>query len=240
MKWLQPTQATLNSFHYASAANTHDPRPGDLYLSILPCWHVFERAAELFMLARGATVVYTTKLRFKSDLLKYRRAGSSPFHPHPHCPNPHPPSPPHQPQPQYSRKHTAQRTQQTRAVTLCVLTWTHSVHARSHYAPIHTCARRDRHSTQIHGTNVAFFSCFFYFACLLPSPGTDVHTRQDNYYTKYCAKDFLGNFDIGNVILGKFLFSLLSKFIQTAAAFISLFLPRVFFHGNIANAVCSS
>eukprot|EP00667_Euglena_gracilis_P002772 EG_transcript_2777 len=66
------TQATLNSFHYASAANTHDPRPGDLYLSILPCWHVFERAAELFMLARGATVVYTTKLRFKSDLLKYR------------------------------------------------------------------------------------------------------------------------------------------------------------------------
>eukprot|EP00668_Euglena_longa_P012254 GGOE01014689.1.p1 GENE.GGOE01014689.1~~GGOE01014689.1.p1 ORF type:complete len:835 (-),score=229.81 GGOE01014689.1:90-2363(-) len=66
------TQAVLNSFHLLASPNTHDPRPGDIYLSILPCWHVFERAAECFMLYHGATLVYTTKLRFKSDMLKHR------------------------------------------------------------------------------------------------------------------------------------------------------------------------
>ena len=34
-----------------------DPTPGDIFLSILPVWHIFERSAEYFCLARGARMV---------------------------------------------------------------------------------------------------------------------------------------------------------------------------------------
>lgn len=44
------------------------PQPGDRVLSILPTWHVYERAAEYFILSRGTTLVYTTLRHVKSDL----------------------------------------------------------------------------------------------------------------------------------------------------------------------------
>jgi hypothetical protein len=44
------TQIHANSFHRTGALNTADPRPGDVFVTILPCWHVFERSTEYWML----------------------------------------------------------------------------------------------------------------------------------------------------------------------------------------------
>ncbi len=44
----------------------------DLWLSILPTWHIFERTAEYVAFARGSTLVYSTVKRFAQDLEKYR------------------------------------------------------------------------------------------------------------------------------------------------------------------------
>eukprot|EP00624_Nannochloropsis_granulata_P000994 evm.model.NODE_1442_length_9136_cov_37.472527.1 len=49
-----------------------NPSPGDVILSLLPCWHIFERSSELFALARGASLVYSSVRAFKSDLQTYR------------------------------------------------------------------------------------------------------------------------------------------------------------------------
>jgi len=49
-----------------------NPSPGDIILSLLPCWHIFERSAELFALARGGSLVYSSVRAFKSDLQTYR------------------------------------------------------------------------------------------------------------------------------------------------------------------------
>ncbi len=43
-------------------------RVGDVLLSILPCWHIFERAAEYCFLARGATLTYSSIKTLKADL----------------------------------------------------------------------------------------------------------------------------------------------------------------------------
>lgn len=48
------------------------PSPGDRILSILPSWHSYERAAEYFLLSRGATLIYTNIRYFKQDLKEYR------------------------------------------------------------------------------------------------------------------------------------------------------------------------
>lgn len=34
-----------------------NPWVGDVFVSILPCWHIFERTAEYFTLTRGVTMV---------------------------------------------------------------------------------------------------------------------------------------------------------------------------------------
>ncbi len=47
---------------------THD----DSWLSILPSWHIFERAAEYLSIAYGCTTVYSTVKTFASDLQEYR------------------------------------------------------------------------------------------------------------------------------------------------------------------------
>lgn len=52
---------------YAIHMHTHY-RVGDTMLSILPCWHIFERSAEYCFLARGARLVYSSLRTFKSDL----------------------------------------------------------------------------------------------------------------------------------------------------------------------------
>jgi long-chain acyl-CoA synthetase len=49
-----------------------NPGPGDVILSLLPCWHIFERSSELFALAQGASLVYSSVRAFKSDLQTYR------------------------------------------------------------------------------------------------------------------------------------------------------------------------
>ena len=48
------------------------PQPGDVLLSILPSWHAYERAAEYFFLANGATQVYTNIRYFKQDLKEFQ------------------------------------------------------------------------------------------------------------------------------------------------------------------------
>lgn len=49
-----------------------DPKPGDVFVSVLPCWHVFERTAAYWCISRGVKLVYSNKWRFRNDLVKYR------------------------------------------------------------------------------------------------------------------------------------------------------------------------
>ena len=49
-----------------------EPLPGELMLSLLPVWHITERAFELFLLTRGCGVVYSSIRHFKSDLAKHQ------------------------------------------------------------------------------------------------------------------------------------------------------------------------
>ena len=48
------------------------PAKGDRILTILPSWHSYERAAEYFLLSRGATLIYTSIRYFKQDLKDYK------------------------------------------------------------------------------------------------------------------------------------------------------------------------
>ncbi|KAG5177099.1 long-chain acyl-CoA synthetase [Tribonema minus] len=64
-------QILENSFNRANGGK-YDPWVGDTFVSILPCWHIFERTAEYFMLARGVEMVYSNIRNFKNDLVKYR------------------------------------------------------------------------------------------------------------------------------------------------------------------------
>jgi long-chain acyl-CoA synthetase len=45
-------------------------RPGDVLLSILPSWHVYERIAEYFGSYHGATIYYTDKRWLRDDMAK--------------------------------------------------------------------------------------------------------------------------------------------------------------------------
>lgn len=60
-------QVTANTFGTRS-----DPMLGDIFLSILPVWHIFERSAEYFCLARGSQMVYSNLRNFKNDLTFWR------------------------------------------------------------------------------------------------------------------------------------------------------------------------
>ncbi|MEA5597046.1 long-chain fatty acid--CoA ligase [Rivularia sp. UHCC 0363] len=48
------------------------PEVGDIILSILPTWHVFERTGEYFLLSQGCTQIYTNLRSIKNDLKKYQ------------------------------------------------------------------------------------------------------------------------------------------------------------------------
>ncbi|MBW4533842.1 MAG: AMP-binding protein [Pleurocapsa minor HA4230-MV1] len=62
-----------NLLHQVNYVKTvFQPQPGDLILSILPSWHAYERAAEYFFLAQGATQVYTSIRYFKQDLKQFQ------------------------------------------------------------------------------------------------------------------------------------------------------------------------
>lgn len=45
-----------------------DPNVGEVFLSILPCWHVFERTAAYWCLSKGMNLVYSSKRHFRKDL----------------------------------------------------------------------------------------------------------------------------------------------------------------------------
>ena len=45
---------------------------GDVWLSILPSWHVFERAAEYVAISKGCTIVYSSVKTFAADLEIYK------------------------------------------------------------------------------------------------------------------------------------------------------------------------
>lgn len=64
----------LHQMLYLGFSNNQpfDAVPGDVQLCILPCWHVFERAAEYYGLSRGVKLVYSNIRTFKSDLKKHR------------------------------------------------------------------------------------------------------------------------------------------------------------------------
>ncbi len=49
-----------------------DITENDLWVSILPSWHIFERALELLALSCGSCIVYSTLKTFANDLETYR------------------------------------------------------------------------------------------------------------------------------------------------------------------------
>lgn len=62
----------LRQLEHISLGNTSDPKVGEIIVSILPCWHVFERTAAYWCLSKGMTLVYSNKRHFKSDLVKHK------------------------------------------------------------------------------------------------------------------------------------------------------------------------
>jgi len=48
------------------------PQKGDRILSLLPTWHVYERAAEYFLLSQGCTQIYTNIRQVKRDLKEFK------------------------------------------------------------------------------------------------------------------------------------------------------------------------
>lgn len=49
-----------------------DPVPEEVFVSVLPCWHVFERTAAYWCLSKGVILVYSNKRRFRDDLAKHK------------------------------------------------------------------------------------------------------------------------------------------------------------------------
>jgi long-chain acyl-CoA synthetase len=48
------------------------PQVGDIALSILPTWHVYERSCEYFLLSQGCTQIYTNLRSVKRDLREFQ------------------------------------------------------------------------------------------------------------------------------------------------------------------------
>lgn len=49
-----------------------DPVPGEVFVSVLPCWHIFERTAAYYCFSKAMIVVYSNKRRFREDLINHR------------------------------------------------------------------------------------------------------------------------------------------------------------------------
>lgn len=62
----------LSQLEDISLGERLDPVPGEVFVSVLPCWHVFERTAAYWVLSKGVVLVYSNKRRFKDDLLKHK------------------------------------------------------------------------------------------------------------------------------------------------------------------------
>ncbi|NJL79973.1 MAG: long-chain fatty acid--CoA ligase [Richelia sp. RM2_1_2] len=62
-----------NLMHQVTSLRTIvQPEVGDVVLSILPTWHVFERTGEYFLLSQGCTQVYTNLRSIKNDLKTFK------------------------------------------------------------------------------------------------------------------------------------------------------------------------
>ncbi|MGH7998920.1 MAG: AMP-dependent synthetase/ligase, partial [Brasilonema sp.] len=62
-----------NLMHQVVAFGTVlQPQPGDIVLSILPTWHVYERSCEYFLLSQGCTQIYTNLRSIKQDLKEFK------------------------------------------------------------------------------------------------------------------------------------------------------------------------
>ena len=64
-------QVNYNTFSLVDS-DRWDPNVGDTVLSILPCWHIYERTSEYFCFARGVQMVYSQLRTFKSDLVDWK------------------------------------------------------------------------------------------------------------------------------------------------------------------------
>jgi long-chain acyl-CoA synthetase len=62
-------QVNHNTFSRTDEAR-FNPVLGDTLVSVLPCWHIFERTAEYWMFSKGINLVYSNVKNFKNDLSK--------------------------------------------------------------------------------------------------------------------------------------------------------------------------
>lgn len=62
----------LSQLEDISLGGKLDPVPGEVFVSVLPCWHVFERTAAYWVLSKGVALVYSNKRRFRDDLAKHK------------------------------------------------------------------------------------------------------------------------------------------------------------------------
>eukprot|EP00471_Norrisiella_sphaerica_P001612 CAMPEP_0184484374 /NCGR_PEP_ID=MMETSP0113_2-20130426/6097_1 /TAXON_ID=91329 /ORGANISM="Norrisiella sphaerica, Strain BC52" /LENGTH=722 /DNA_ID=CAMNT_0026865355 /DNA_START=437 /DNA_END=2605 /DNA_ORIENTATION=+ len=49
-----------------------NPFPNEIFVSILPSWHIFERVAEYWIFSRGARIVYSTIKEFRNDIGRWK------------------------------------------------------------------------------------------------------------------------------------------------------------------------
>eukprot|EP00172_Hildenbrandia_rubra_P004316 Plantae.Rhodophyta-Hildenbrandia_rubra.ctg8493.p1 GENE.Plantae.Rhodophyta-Hildenbrandia_rubra.ctg8493~~Plantae.Rhodophyta-Hildenbrandia_rubra.ctg8493.p1 ORF type:complete len:758 (-),score=155.34 Plantae.Rhodophyta-Hildenbrandia_rubra.ctg8493:1368-3563(-) len=49
-----------------------DPLPGEVFVSVLPCWHIFERSSAYYCLSKAMTMVYSSPFYFRKDLAKHQ------------------------------------------------------------------------------------------------------------------------------------------------------------------------
>jgi long-chain acyl-CoA synthetase len=72
----KPKGVPLNHINMMYNVDTIPPAIGlhhsDVWLSILPSWHVFERAAEYVAISKGTTIVYSSVKTFAADLELYK------------------------------------------------------------------------------------------------------------------------------------------------------------------------
>jgi long-chain acyl-CoA synthetase len=65
------SQVMENSFNRVEKSR-NDPNIGDVFVTVLPCWHIFERTAEYWFLSKGGRLIYSNLKNFKSDLVTHK------------------------------------------------------------------------------------------------------------------------------------------------------------------------
>ena len=65
------SQVMENTFNRVEKSR-NDPNIGDVFLTVLPCWHIFERTAEYWFLSKGGRLIYSNLKNFKSDLVTHK------------------------------------------------------------------------------------------------------------------------------------------------------------------------